>query len=70
MTFEVGRKYYDAIGRKWKVIASVYDSEGNIVLAVRRWDKGVCIAFEEYDGVATVLFKEGFTTIYEKEEEE
>ncbi len=69
MTFEVGRKYYDAVGRKWKVISSVSDSEGRIVLAVRRWGKGVCIAFEEYDGVATVLFKEGFTTLYVEEEE-
>lgn len=69
MTFVVGNRYSDAIGRRWKVVRSASDSEGNLVLIVRNWRKGLCLAFEDYEGTATVLLKDGFTTIYAEAEE-
>lgn len=68
MTFAAGNRYSDAIGRRWKVVRSASDSEGNLVLIVRNWKKGLCLAFEDVEGTATVLLKDGFTTIYEEAE--
>lgn len=69
MTFEVGRKYYDAIGRRWKVVEIRYHGElGDLMIVKRRFK--VEIALSETDRkTAIVLLDQGFTTIYDEEAE-
>lgn len=69
MTFEIGKTYHDLIGRKWKILKTAYDSEGNSVFIVRNWKKGLCLAFQDYEGAATIVYDDGFTTIYTEEDE-
>ena len=68
MTFEVGRCYYDAVGRKWRIVKRTMIDESTVVFIVRHHFK-VQIAVEDTPDMATVLLDEGFTTIYAEVEE-
>ncbi|MBE6524462.1 MAG: hypothetical protein E7Z65_06295 [Thermoplasmata archaeon] len=67
--FELGKRYYDAVGRRWKVVKLIHHGDYDILL-VRRGFRTE-IGCTEPDGkTATVLFSEfGFTTIYAEAEE-
>ena len=65
--FKVGKRYRDAVGRKWKVMKYLHHGEYGDQMAVKRWNR-IEIAFVEPDGnTATILFDFGFTTLYAEE---
>ena len=67
--FEVGKCYYDAVGRKWRMIKRRTIDESTVVCIVRHRYK-VQIAVEDTPpDRAIVLLDDGFTTIYAEEEE-
>lgn len=72
MTFEVGRKYYDAIGRKWKVIKRIRHGDYDVLLVRRRFRTEIAFTEPDTDNTqATILFNEfGWTTIYEDDDGE
>lgn len=63
MMFEVGRCYYDAVGRKWRIVRRRTIDEGTVVYIVSHRYK-VQIAVEDTPDRATVFLDDGFTTIY------
>ena len=67
MTFEVDEKYPDVMGRYWYVLCK-NDIKGTTVLTVARRMMGGIDVYAQaiYEGgeTATVLLKDGFTTIY------
>ena len=71
-TFEKGKTYRDAVGRKWKVVKVIHHGDYDILLVKRRFRTE--IAFTEPDvgnTQATILFNGfGWTTIYDEEEKE
>lgn len=70
--FQVGKKYKDAIGRKWKILHSYWLPKGDRAdeyYMVRNWRKGLALAVHDTETTAMVLFDDGFTTIYAEEEE-
>lgn len=69
MTFEVGKRYSDAVGRKWRVIEKVtFDENQDVMIVRRRFKKRIAMTEGRVDR-ATVFFPLGFTTIYAEEEE-
>ena len=60
--FELGGKYYDAIGRRWKI--TKIRSLGSTVVFIVRHRFRREIAVLDTPTRAIVLFDEGFTTIY------
>ena len=70
MRFEIGKRYPDAIGRRWKVDAGAMIREDIGVLSVWCRQKGNHIAVIEKapnDNRAYVLLDDGLTTIYADE---
>ena len=70
--FQVGKKYRDAIGRRWKILHSYWLPKGDQAdeyYIVRNWRKGLALAVRDTETTASVLFDDGFTTIYAEEEE-
>lgn len=74
MTFEMGKKYRDAVGRMWrvkKILMNELDGSTRLMNVVRYFIGGPSVytyAVDNRDGTATVLLDDGFTTIYEDEE--
>lgn len=73
MTFEEQQLYHDAVGRLWEIVQIVRLHPGETLLLLRRhkpitnlW----AIAVDNGDDTATIMEKEGFTTIYAEEEKE
>lgn len=64
MTLTPGRYYYDAIGRRWKVVGATPD-----VVLVRRawrpWTLTLGYVNDDKGTRATILRPNGFTTIYD-----
>ena len=67
--FEVGKRYYDAVGRRWKIIREVTVGYSHRVFLVRRWFRTEIAALDTPDRM-TILFSNGFTTLYAEEERE
>lgn len=71
MTFKEDRRYRDAVKRIWVVHRIVETPKGERVLLLK-YDRPLTgiyeIAIDNGDGTATVLEKEGFTTIYDESE--
>ena len=67
--FEVGKRYTDAVGRRWKIIREVTLGYGHRVFLVRRWFRTEVATLGSPDR-ATILFSNGFTTLYAEEESE
>ena len=70
--FQDGKRYKDAIGRKWKILHTYWFPKGDHAdeyFIVRNWKKGSALAVRETETTASVLFDDGFTTIYTEEEE-
>lgn len=71
LPFQVGKKYKDAIGRKWKILHSYWLPKGDKAdeyYIVRNWKKGLALAVLDTETTAMVLFDDGFTTIYAEDE--
>lgn len=67
--FEVGKKYFDAVGRRWKIVKEVTVGYSHRVFLVRRWFRVEIAALDTPDRM-TILFNNGFTTLYAEEESE
>ena len=63
MTFEIGKTYRDAVGRKWKIIKWRKVGDECTVFIVRRRFRTE-IAVQDSSDKATVLIDYGFSTIY------
>lgn len=72
MTFEVGRKYYDAVDRRWQVIKRIRHGDYDVLLVRRRFRTEIAFTEPDTDNTqATILFNEfGWTTIYDDEGDE
>lgn len=73
MTFEVGKGYRDAFGRTWHVLFKATIRENLTVLSLEKRMPlmyGIGVVEGYGDTRATVLTPVGFTTIYDREEEE
>lgn len=71
LPFQVGKKYKDAIGRKWKILHSYWLPKGDGAdeyYIVRNWKKGLALAVLDTETTASVLLDDGFTTIYAEDE--
>lgn len=62
--FKKGEKYYDAVGRRWKVIKVIHQEDYDILLVKRRFRTEIALTEPDYK-TAIILFELGFTTIYE-----
>ncbi len=69
MTFEVGMRYKDAVGRKWKVTEKVIFGENQEVMIVKRRFKKRIAMTEGRTNMATIFIPFGWTTIYTEEAE-
>lgn len=70
MTFEVGKRYRDAAGRRWLVTYTVTLLRGDQeVMIVRRWFKHRIAMTEERGDKATIYVPSGWVTIYAEGEE-
>ena len=67
MGFEIGKKYPDAVGRRWKVLAC-RSVNGQCTMLVRHLLRTE-IAIRDTQDRATILLDYGFTTLYAEEEE-
>ena len=74
--FKVGETYFDAVGRKWNV-RQIFKVNGWTCLLLCRWDSmPLCsmiwhpATVEDGGKTATILFDEGFSTLYAEEEKE
>ena len=70
--FRENKVYYDAIGRKWRVEQSLeyLDTPLLLVKTDKKYNPKYAIAIVERDTklkTATILLKDGFTTIYSDE---
>ena len=72
MTFEIGKGYKDAIGRTWHVLFKATVCGKTILSLEKRMPPmyGIGVVEGYGDTRATVLTPVGFTTIYDREEEE
>lgn len=69
MTFEVGKRYRDAAGRRWRVVEKVmFDENQDVMIVRRRFRKRIAMTEGRADR-ATVFFPFGFTTIYAEDEQ-
>lgn len=68
MTFEGGKRYRDAVGRRWLVTFKVTFGEDQEVMIVRRWLKHRIAMTEGRTDKATVYVPFGWTTIYAEDE--
>ena len=75
MTFETGKVYHDAIGRRWWVLCRDHIKDADVLTVARYFFGGPnkyahAVIDEDDDGKATVLLDNGFTTIYDDEVKE